>query len=198
MNFRKVLVISPHTDDGECGAGGTISRLVDEGSEVHYLALSAPTEELKEECTRATKLLGVKSTRIMEFPRRQLQEHRQEILQLFYDLDKELKPDLVLVPSTMDVHQDHQVATREASRGIFRHSTILGYELPQNIRTFNYTVALSDENLKKKIFTMAQYASQLDRFYFDPDFVRSWARFRGGQIDQGYAEAFEVIKAVEL
>lgn len=198
MNFRKVLVISPHTDDGECGAGGTISRLVDEGSEVHYLALSAPTEELVEECLRATNLLGVKDTKVMKFSRRNLQEHRQEILQVFHDIDKEIKPDLVLVPSTRDIHQDHQVATREASRGIFRHSTILGYELPQNIRTFNYIVSLSDENLKRKIFTMSQYKSQLNRFYFHPDFVRSWARFRGGQIDKEYAEAFEVIKSVKL
>ena len=198
MNFKRVLVLSPHTDDGEYGAGGTIARLVKEGAEVHYIAFSAPTEELKEECTKATKLLGVKTMTAMNFPRRRLHEHRQDILQTLYELDKKLKPDLVLVPSRMDIHQDHNVVTEEASRGIFLHSTILGYELPHNIRVFNQVVGISSDNLKKKTFALSQYKSQIERYYFDSDFIHSWARFRGGQINAGYAECFEVIKAVEM
>ena len=197
MNFKKVLVLSPHTDDGEYGAGGTIARLIEEGAEVHYVAFSAPTEELKEECARATKLLGIKSMITMNFPRRRLHEHRQDILQTLYDLDQKLKPDLVLVPSRMDIHQDHNVVTEEASRGIFLHSTILGYELPHNIRNFNYTVGLSKEHFKRKTFAIAQYKSQIDRYYFDPEFINAWARFRGGQINSGYAECFEVIKIID-
>jgi len=50
--FDKVLVLSPHTDDGELGAGGTIVKLVENGSEVTYFALSAPREILKSECRR--------------------------------------------------------------------------------------------------------------------------------------------------
>lgn len=197
MNFKKVLVLSPHTDDGEYGAGGTIARLIEEGAEVHYVAFSAPTEELKEECARATNLLGVKSMTAMNFPRRRLHEHRQDILQTLYDLDKKLKPDLILVPSRMDIHQDHNVVTEEASRGIFLHSTILGYELPHNIRNFNYTVGLSKEHFKRKAFAISQYKSQIDRYYFDPEFINAWARFRGGQVNSGYAECFEVIKIMD-
>ncbi|MGL4335869.1 MAG: PIG-L deacetylase family protein, partial [Turicibacter sp.] len=41
MNFfRKVLVLAPHTDDGELGAGGFIAKLIDAGSEVTYVAFS--------------------------------------------------------------------------------------------------------------------------------------------------------------
>ena len=38
--FERILVISPHTDDGELGCGGSIAKFVDEGKEVFYAALS--------------------------------------------------------------------------------------------------------------------------------------------------------------
>lgn len=37
---NNVLVLSPHTDDGELGAGGTIARFLDEGRNVNYIAFS--------------------------------------------------------------------------------------------------------------------------------------------------------------
>src|SRR5204862_7721681 len=36
--WRRVLVLAPHTDDGEFGCGGTMARLVDGGAEVRYVA----------------------------------------------------------------------------------------------------------------------------------------------------------------
>ena len=35
-----VLILAPHTDDGEFGCGGTIARLIEEGSIVIYAAFS--------------------------------------------------------------------------------------------------------------------------------------------------------------
>ena len=31
-NYNNILVLAPHTDDGELGVGGTISRLIEEGA----------------------------------------------------------------------------------------------------------------------------------------------------------------------
>ena len=56
--FQNVLVLSPHTDDGELAAGGTIARFVQEGSNVTYVALSAPRPELHEECKKCLEVLG--------------------------------------------------------------------------------------------------------------------------------------------
>ena len=41
------------------------------------------------------------------------------------------KIDLVVLPNSTDVHQDHQVINREGIRA-FKHSSILGYELVWN------------------------------------------------------------------
>lgn len=197
MKYKRVLVASGHTDDGGYGAGATIARLAEEGSEIQYIAFSAPEQISKEECMASTKSLGVSKTTVLNLPRWLLPEHRQKILQTFVDIDAEFNPDLVLVPSTRDVHQDHEVISREASRGIFRDSTILGYEIPHNIRDWNYVSQVTADHVKRKIFCLSKYQSQMNRFYFDPDFIRSWARFRGGVVNVGYGEAFEVIKILE-
>ena len=46
--WQRVLVLAPHTDDGEFGAGGTMARLVEEGAEVRYVAFSIATRSLPE------------------------------------------------------------------------------------------------------------------------------------------------------
>jgi len=38
--FRNVLVLAPHTDDGEFGCGGTMARLIESGAAVTYAAFS--------------------------------------------------------------------------------------------------------------------------------------------------------------
>ena len=38
--FDAILVLAPHTDDGELGCGGTMDRLVKSGTDVHYAAFS--------------------------------------------------------------------------------------------------------------------------------------------------------------
>ena len=44
--WKRVLVLAPHTDDGEFGCGGTMARLVEAGVEVHYQAFSIATRSL--------------------------------------------------------------------------------------------------------------------------------------------------------
>lgn len=40
IKFKNVYVLAPHTDDGELGAGGTISKLIESGANVYYFAFS--------------------------------------------------------------------------------------------------------------------------------------------------------------
>ena len=40
-NIKKVLVLAPHTDDGELGCGGAISNFLDSGKKVFYVAFSS-------------------------------------------------------------------------------------------------------------------------------------------------------------
>src|SRR5262249_52167080 len=66
--WRRVLVLAPHTDDGEFGCGGTMARLVEGGAEVRYVAFSIATKSLPDgfppdtlarEVREATAELGI-------------------------------------------------------------------------------------------------------------------------------------------
>ena len=45
-SFKNVLVLAPHTDDGELGAGGTIAKLIEGGAKVTYAAFSTAAESV--------------------------------------------------------------------------------------------------------------------------------------------------------
>lgn len=208
-NPRTVLVLAPHTDDYEIGAGGYIHRLISGGAILHAMAFSTAAESLPtglapdtliHECREAARRLGIPSENleILNFPVRRFPEHRQPILELLVAARRRIAPDLVLVHATSDVHQDHQVITQEAIRA-FKGTTILGYELPWNDLQFSTQclVQLSEENLQAKLHALEAYTSQLHRAYAKRDVPTGLARVRGVSVGFDYAEAFEVIRWIQ-
>lgn len=199
--WKRVLVLAPHTDDGEFGAGGTIARLREAGAEVHYVALStpAPTEVLKAEVQDATAALGIRplDLELHTFKARAFPEQRQEILDLLVMIAADVRPDVVLCPSAHDVHQDHQVVHAEALRA-FKHSTILGYEEPWNNYRFSYQafVTLDRSHLDRKLAALRLYRSQADRPYAAPAYIEALAVAHGVHAGCRYAEAFEVCRLI--
>ena len=207
--WRRVLVLAPHTDDGEFGCGGTMARLVERGVDVHYVAFSIATKSLPEgfppdtlarEVREATAELDIPAERLVvhDFDVRAFPEHRQEILELLIALWEEWRPDAVLQPSLSDVHQDHQVIAAEGIRA-FKRTTVLGYEIPWNTLSFTYQayVALERGHVERKVSALARYASQQHRNYANADYIWNLARTRGISVGRDYAEAFEVYRVVE-
>lgn len=204
--IEKVLVLAPHTDDGEFGCGGTISKLVDAGCDVYYMAFSAceqsvlpqfPKDILKTEVKQATNVLGIKPENLIlhSFDVRTFNFHRQDILQKMIDVRDRIKPDLVFMPSVNDLHQDHQTIAVEGIRA-FKFSSILCYEVPWNNFSFETSsfVILSEENIQRKITALSKYLSQQHKTYANEEFLRSLARTRGVQINERYAETFDVVR----
>jgi N-acetylglucosamine malate deacetylase 1 len=205
---NRILILAPHTDDGELGCGGTISRLIRENNEVYYIAFSAaeksvrsdlPKNILRIEVEKATKILGIpgKNLKVLNFEVRDFPKYRQEILDYMIVAQNKIQPNIVFMPTTTDTHQDHQTTFEEGFRA-FKKSTILGYELPWNNLYFNTDcfVTLDEENIKDKVLALKQYESQSNRIYANEDFIKSLASVRGAQIGVKYAEAFQVIRIV--
>ena len=209
MNKQKILILSPHTDDGELGCGGSINRFVDEGKEVHYIAFSIceesvpeglPKDTLKKECEKATATLGIKPENVnfQYFPVRKFNFHRQEILEVLIQFRNKLKPDLVFMPSSTSIHQDHITIYNEGIRA-FKTTSCLGYDLPWDSRNFptKTFIKLDKKNIDVKWNALLKYESQGKRDYFDKEFIVGLSRVRGAQIAKRYAEAFEVINWIE-
>lgn len=206
--FRRVLVLAPHTDDTELGAGGLLARLVEGGAEVREIAFSIAEISLPEGFAKDTLLHEVKAAGeqlgiardkidVHRFPTREFPAHRQAILEILVAARREFAPDLVLAPATTDVHQDHATVATEAVRA-FKGATLWGYELPWNNLSFSAdtVVEIEAKHLDAKKKALAAYASQAGRAYVAPEFVEGWARTRGVTVGVPFAEAFEVVRQV--
>lgn len=206
--FKNVIVLAPHTDDGELGCGGTIVKLVENGAKVYYAAFSTaeqsvpegfPSDALKTEVANATRILGIPSEQLIinNYEVRKLNYFRQEILEELILLRNNVHFDLVLMPSLKDIHQDHMTIAQEGLRA-FKNTTILGYELIWNNLSFNTTsfVKLDARHIECKCKALLEYRSQGVRDYMSREFIVSLAKARGVQIGSEYAEAFEVIRWV--
>jgi N-acetylglucosamine malate deacetylase 1 len=204
---ESVLVLSPHTDDGEFGSGGTIARLLRERSDVAYVAFSSAEESvppgfpkgiLRRECLNATRTLGIEpeTVRILRFKVRKFPSQRQEILETIIKLNKEFKPQLVLVPSSNDVHQDHHVIYEEALRAFKTSASIWGYEHPWNNLSFSTDalVRLDLRDVERKILALKCYKSQSSRAYLNDDYLVGLMRTRGTLINSQFAEGYEVVR----
>lgn len=199
-----VLVLAPHTDDGEFGCGGTIAKLVEAGSEVHYAAFSTcrqslpphlPPDTLARECTNATARLGLGAPILFDYDVRYFSSHRQPILEDMVRLQARFRPDLVFIPASTDLHQDHQTIHNEAKRA-FKYANTLGFELPWNNITMTTTLfsKLEERHVLSKVRALLEYQSQLHRLYHNEEFIRALAFTRGTQMGERFAEAFEVVR----
>jgi N-acetylglucosamine malate deacetylase 1 len=206
MKNKTVLILAPHTDDGEFGCGGSIARFLQEGNEVFYAAFSMaeesvppqfPKDILETEVRSATKELGINPSnlRLYKYRVRRFATERQEILEDLVKLNSELNPDLVFMPAIHDLHQDHTTIACEGLRA-FKKTSILSYEMPWNNMNFatQSFIVFTEKELTKKILALNCYNSQKGKSYVSEEFIRSLAITRGVQIGQRYAEVFEVIR----
>jgi len=203
---KRILVLAPHTDDGEFGCGASIAKFISDEKEVYYAAFSLAEESvpspypkniLETEVKAATNELGILPDNLLLFRYRvrRFAQFRQEILEDLVKLNNDLKPDLVFMPSLNDLHQDHSTIAHEGLRA-FKKTSILCYELPWNNISFttNCFIPFTEVELESKLKALNCYNSQKNRSYASEDYIRGLAITRGTQIGSRYAEVFEVIR----
>lgn len=205
-DHKTILVLAPHTDDGELGCGAAIMKLIEQGTDVFYVAFSIceesvpnafPKNILEREVKKATSVLGIKKENLIikKYPVRKFPQFRQEILEDLVKLAKQISPDLVFMPSSFDIHQDHATIFQEGRRA-FKKTSLLGYEFMWNNFTFSSTcfIKVNEKHIQTKIKALDEYKSQNHRFYAKEKLINGLANYRGLQISEEYAEAFEVIR----
>ena len=208
MKNQKILILGPHIDDGEWGAGASIARWIRQGHQVWYAAFSAAEESvlaefspdvLRSEIIKASAELGLANDNLRVFHQkvRYFPRDRQDLLEEMIRLRREISPTLVVLPSSYDTHQDHKVISEEGFRA-FKRSSILGYEIPWNNRKIDLTYfqQVDEEDIASKVRAIASYKSQIFRNPQYEEFIRSLAIQRGFQVGCRYAEAYEVIRWV--
>lgn len=203
----RVLFLGAHPDD-ELGCAGTIFKLNNYGFNPKVTAVTFTTcadelpsgfseSDIVVEWQMAMNRIGVEDMSIHHFPNKNLPEFRQPILEILDNYRNPL-PDLVLIPSPTDSHQDHRTVAEEGIRA-FKQTSILSYELPLNaVRSGvpNAFQPLNEYEMIAKKDHAAMYKSQARKNYMAGDYIEALATVRGMQIGRDYAEGFEVIRWV--
>ncbi|HEY2882259.1 MAG TPA: PIG-L deacetylase family protein, partial [Pirellulales bacterium] len=139
----RVLVVAPHPDDEVLGCGGAMARHVATGDEVHVLVMTRgvsalfpqeSVESLRKEMLQAHGVLGVKTTRFLDFPAPQMDTvPRHEIADAIGVVLQEILPHTLYTPHPGDMHFEHGLtfeACLVAARpiGLAKVNRILAYE----------------------------------------------------------------------
>jgi LmbE family N-acetylglucosaminyl deacetylase len=213
MHFKKILAISPHTDDIEISCGATLAKRASENCDIYYVALSDcqdtllntqfKKDTLSRECKNALKTLGIRKQNIFihHFTNKLFFSESRKIFETLESLKTKIKPDLILIPDLEETHQDHNTVAHQALTVFRRDTSILSYEQPWNTISFspNFFVSVTEKHITKKMKAIKKYKTQFsfNRPYLSEEFIRGLARTRGIQINEAYAEGFKVIKLIQ-
>jgi LmbE family N-acetylglucosaminyl deacetylase len=184
MNDRvQVLVITPHPDDAEFGAAGTVAKWIAEGKTVIYAVctngdkgtddIRLKPEELavtrKKEQIAAAKVLGVKDVVFLDYPDQELEDNpgfRKNIVRLI----RTYRPQTVITadPYRRYIwHRDHRITGQVVLDAVFPYA-----------RDFHSYPDLIEQNLQPhKVREVMLWASENPNYriditeYFDKKFT---------------------------
>ena len=220
--YKNILIIAPHADDEILGCGGIISKFSKKKINIYVAVMTnaskgavklftkSKIQNIRNECLKANKKLGVKKVFFYDFPAPKLDQFPiHKISEKINILINNTKCDTVFLPYGNDLHKDHQciyeaslVACRPINKSsvknIFCYETLS--ETEWGIEGFcpNYFEILSNSELKNKILAFKEYKSQI-KSDFHPrseNGIKNLARYRGNNICQENAEAFKVIRKI--
>src|SRR5262245_37599025 len=201
----KVLVFGAHPDDMEIGMGGTIAKHAKSGDKVIMVLATVPSQHDRrlDEAQHGADLLGAE-LHPLDVPPDEMQPNRKLIRQVD-GLLRDFSPDLLYTHWDQDSHQDHNTISRaviSAARKnrcslLMYEQTVPGGIVPGGFKAQSFVDITDFINLKVEsiLAHSSQHAEHGDLWLQG---VRGRAMYRGSQINVGYAEAFEVIKEIEV
>ena len=219
-----ILVIATHPDDEVLGCGGTIARHASRGDRVDVLVVTrgAPdlysdeqVKALRKELESAHSILGIAAAHFLDFPAPKLDlVPAHELADAIGAQIGSIRPSIAYLPHRGDLHADHRcvfeaalVAARPIGDRIVRklmsYETLSETEWAAPVAEDAFLPSVFIEItacLEKKKQALAAYRSQLREFPHPRSLqaVESLARLRGSTAGVQAAEAFQLIREIEL
>lgn len=223
-----ILVIAPHCDDEVLGCGGMMAKKNAQGATIYVAIvtngfLGAPelfpkegTEKVRREAKAAHDSLGVRETFFLDFPAPRLDTIPSYTLSLA--LEKIIRKYMInelYIPHRGDIHKDHRItyeAALVAARPINNNPVqcIYAYEtlsetewaapFPDDAFIPTHFENLTAEYLEMKLRAFQYFTTQAKQPPHPRSFenIKCLARYRGATISAHAAEAFHLIRSINL
>ena len=112
LRGERLLVLAPHPDDEVIGCGGLIALHRRERRQVTVVVVTDGAEAgdaatREEESRKGLEIVGGAPVQFLRYRDRQLDAHRSEVQSKLRSIIDEYKPDLIAVPSPVEIHPDH-------------------------------------------------------------------------------------------
>jgi LmbE family N-acetylglucosaminyl deacetylase len=194
----KIICFGAHPDDLEIGMGGTISKLVKDGNEVHLVVARECEGERIEEQRKAGKILSPYKmyTGCFSF----LDKDRMNNVEAVTNLIRKIKPDKVYMPCIYDSNQHHEILGKivltslrltNISCYMYNMTTVRGY----TIEKFNPQVFEDiTKEFNTKIKAINCHKSQLKKWPDYLKYITDKDAHYGFEVGVKYAETFQVVR----
>ena len=220
---RNILVVAPHADDETLGPGGSLLRHADEGDEIFWLIMTNKFEKdgfpkddvdaRNKEIERVAECFGFNEIWRLNYSPGKLD--KADTIEIIEDLTKafnSIKPEIVYLPFSNDVHSDHRITSEAviACSKTFKFPTIRSFRVYETVSQTEFGSNLYRESfhpnlwidisgfLSKKIEIADIYESEIADHPFPRSSknIESIASFRGATMGVASAESFIIIKEI--
>ena len=124
LGCRSTLVLARHADDETLGAGGTLLRLRNQGSSIHWGLMTIPVgagysqgyiDTHEEQVQAVNTAFGFETMQRLSYPASSLADQPfGAIVDRLRKIAADLRPEVVLIPHSGDAHDDHGITARAA------------------------------------------------------------------------------------
>ena len=223
---NKVLVVVAHSDDETFGMGGTLKKHANNKDDVFVVSMTDGVSsrnkqskkiisERKKSSLNAGKILGFKWKNCFDFPDNALDSIPMiNLIKSLEEVKDSVSPNIVYTHSSKDLNIDHRIIS-QAVQTVFRPQP---NEICREIRLFEVPSAtdFGNESLtgsflpnlflditktwkEKKLASLA-YKKELKDYPHSRSLkgLENLAKIRGNQVGLEMAEAFEIIRKIEI
>jgi LmbE family N-acetylglucosaminyl deacetylase len=216
--MNKVLVVAVHPDDETLGCGGTLLKHKDAGDEIHWLIAteivkSKDVSKRDNEINNVEGLYNFNSVHRLGFATTKVDEYGiSELISRISFVVNSIKPNIIYLPFTGDVHSDHKYIFEAAysCTKSFRYPFVKKIYMMETLSETEFSVNVNNESfvpnvfvnisdyINKKIEAMKMYEGEMGSHPFPRSErnIKALATYRGATAGCEYAESFMLIKEV--
>ena len=173
LRGERLLVLAPHPDDEVIGCGGLLALHLRDGRQVRAVIVTDGSEAgdatvREQESRDGLSVLGTASPEFLHFHDRHLSDEAEKLKAQLREILAAFKPDLIAVPSPVEIHPDHAALSRAFCELIQQDDSLFASLAVARIAFYEVSYPIRPNALldittvaAKKYAAIAVHASQL-------------------------------------